>query len=307
MGKFTVFGGVGRTAVASLAAGAAIASSPGQVPATYEVTLLPGSNAVFVKGRVAGITGQQVNAWIAGMGGLGEGTELRSSPDAFEFAYSVAIPKRQLSNSPESEIDEHRFRSWGSGVFLVPNLDKGEVGPIRVCFKAPREWTVATPQGAAECIDVPDVDGLLGTPILAGDVSIHSFRAAGAEVVLALRDKHPVAPAEFQQRLARLVTGASDYLGAAPPEKVFFGVDRLGDGKTYAPGNNVTTAHQSATLLIDNDAGPANRKFWGTYAHEYVHTWMPRAFGNAGGAGLHLHRRFLGLSRLQDRSCSRPS
>jgi predicted metalloprotease with PDZ domain len=108
---------------------------------------------------------------------------------------------------------------------------------------------------------------------------LRTFRAGAANVVLGLRPGSAIRATEYEAKLGQLVTGASTYLGVAAPGTVYFGIDQLNGRKTYAPGNNESSPGRSSTLLLEGVVPPTSRKFWGTYAHEFAHSWMPRAFG----------------------------
>lgn len=279
--------GLGRSLMIVPALAAAIGAAaaqgqtpPARVPLRYDVTILPGSKAIYVEGLLQGARNPE-GGWIAAAGGLGDATQLPAAANQFRFAYSVPIPQRERSNSPETELNGSRLRSWGTGIFLIPSLKDAEAGPIEVCFRTPQSWELVTSAGSASCTTVAGPDELFSLPILAGDYRRHLFQAGPAQVTLALRAGHPVAPEAFAEKLRRLVIGASDYLATPPPPQIFFGVDRLGEGRTtYAPGNNESGPGLSSTLLIDSDGAVGGRKYWGTYAHEFVHSWIPRGFGN---------------------------
>lgn len=247
----------------------------------YRLTILPVTKSVFVEATIKGAQKSDIKGWVAGVGGLNP-TFITSAANEIKFAYTVAIPEAEKLNSPDAMIDKSHFRSWGWNVFIFPTFDKPS-GETVVLINSPEGWKTATSFGVHQTRFVlPNLNELMTVALVSGDFRINSFEAAEIPVYLAVRQNHHISDAAFVETLKRLIEAGVAYTGAKPPERIMFGIDLLGDKKTNAPGNHERTNAHGSTLLIDrNDADATNPHFFGTYAHEFSHTWIPAVFGNS--------------------------
>lgn len=256
------------------------AQAIGAMSVRYEIRPDPATGQVDISGELRGATIADVTGWRPSGVKLARAPALQSRADGLAFSYTVAAPQAAQANATELGLDIKGLRAWGRHLLLVPQT-AAELRTAEVCIIAPTGWSVATTSGAGACTKVDELDSLPRIPLLAGDLEVRASSAAGSAVVVAAPRDHPVHIRQLEASLLRLVAGAADYLGEPPPARVFFGVDLLRGRETYAPGQNMTTRSTSATLLIDQDgAGPHRLKFWGTYAHEFMHTWIPFALGD---------------------------
>ncbi len=251
-----------------------------KITSEYRVTILPADKTVFVEAVIHGIKESDITGWEIGVAGRNP-TVVTSDADGVRFAYSVVIPEQELSNSPDSALDKTHFRSWGSSIFAVPIIKK-PLGRVNLLIRVPDGWSTATSFGVNQTRFVLESpEDFFHIALVAGDFRATSFDAAGSSVYLAVRKSHPVSDAVFVNALKRIIETTVRYTGGKQPARIMFGIDLLGEKKTYAPGNNVRTDSYSSTLLLDrSDANPLEINFFGTYAHEFVHTWMPGIFGD---------------------------
>ncbi len=254
---------------------------PGKkVTSEYWVTILPADKTVFVEAVFHGIKRSDITGWEIGDAGIST-TVVTSDANGVRFAYSVAIPEKEPLNSPEPALDKNRFRSWGWSIFAIPILKK-PMGQVNLSIRVPEGWSMATSFGINQTRFVlPSPEDFFRIAIAAGDFRVTSFDVAGTPVYLAVRKGHPVNAAVFGAALKKIIETTVRYTGGKQPARIMFGVDLLGGKKTYAPGNNVSIDSHSSSLMIDqNDANPLELNFFGTYAHEFAHTWIPAVFGD---------------------------
>ena len=250
--------------------------------AEYKLTILPANRTVFIEATIRGAEKSEIKSWVAGVGGL-NAQILSSNAGEIKFAYTVAVPEKERLNSPDAYLDKNRFRAWGWNIFIFPLLDKPS-GEVALTIDAPEEWSGrATSFGVNhKRFVLPNLNALLDMAVAAGDFRTSEFSAGGVPVYLAVRKEHAVSDEVFKEALKRLIEAGARYTGAKLPERVFFAVDLLGERKTYAPGNHVRGGAHGSTIMIDRDnADPRQPQFWGTYSHEFTHTWIPAVFGNS--------------------------
>ncbi len=116
-----------------------------KVTSEYRVTILPADKTVFVEAVFHGIKEPDITGWEIGVAGMTP-TVVTSDANGVRFAYSVVIPEKELSNSPEPALDKNRFRSWGWSIFAVPILKKA-MGQVNLSIRVPEGWSMATSFG----------------------------------------------------------------------------------------------------------------------------------------------------------------
>lgn len=253
----------------------------------YEVTLIPTNRSLHVEMVVSGAPGLAEWAkdpeWGWTPGETSEPVIVEQSDALVRMVY-VSTTETAAERAYKPFLDASRWRTPALAFIREPKLPGETVSNIELCIRIPSGWRLASSFGTGDgCKVVADMNSLLHSIYMAGaEIELREFAIDGTQITISQAKDYPVGPDQVRTAVHDVVAASREYLGDRGAPRVFFALDLLPAGVS-APGFNLTSTQASSTLLLDAaDRTPQQYGFWGTYAHEFLHSWTPHAFG--GGA-----------------------
>lgn len=246
----------------------------------YEVTIFPMEQIVQVEATIKNIDTSKIKGWIAGREGINL-NHFSAPKDELHFSYLLEIPNKNKLNSTEAILNDSIFRSWGWDIFVIPSFSSSNLD-VQVTVKTPKKWNLFSNYGEGKrTFNLDTLDSLLNLVLFAGDLEFNRTDVQGIPLLFATRKVNEIKQKELQRNLSKIISTSLSFLGEPYPKKIIFIIDSRGEKNTYAPGNNVSRDEISTTVFLEPDnVDMENPTFYGAYAHEFIHTWIPAVFGN---------------------------
>jgi hypothetical protein len=263
-----------------------VGTAQAAAPVRYEVTLLPESRSLYVEVDVQDVPELsdwlKTPAWQAVLDGEEthklEPTLISRGPKSARFAYSVPVA---------GEVRSAYEPSFGTGFrgaafrFLTYPDPKPDDLPVDLCIRVPEGWSMSSTLGPMAACGRSTLRDVWQTAFIAttrGRLQTTTFTVGKSQAVIAQTADYAIPAAIVQRGVGQLLVTARDYLQDEGPPLIFVALDQM-PPKVTAPGVNFTSSSASSTVLLDDGKrGPEHFGYWGTIAHELLHTWVPHVF-----------------------------